>query len=142
MFVSQQHPGSRRFAVFEDDGTAGYLYLTVPDGRKPVGDCWLYNRIPAPELSEIQNYIGSPPPAAQGYAGPNAQRQAPSEAAVSFLWSPDGNAVSALIDGEPTGFLIFGEGGHGGYSLHLLKEGPWGKPWDERRFREVFKPSG
>lgn len=138
MFVSEQHPGSRRFAVFEDDGTAGYLYLTGPDDRKPIGDCWLYNRLPAPDPSEIKKYRGSPPPVAQGYAGPSAQRSAPPEEALRFLWSPDGNAVSVLIDGVPTGFLVFGEGGHGGYSLHLIKESGWGRPWNENRFREIF----
>jgi hypothetical protein len=142
MFVSEQHPTSRRFAEFEDDGTAGYLYLTAPDEMKPVGDCWVYNRIPPPEPSEIQKYRGLPPPAARGYVGPNAERPEPLEGSVCFLWSPDGNAVSVLIDGVPTGFLVFAEGGHGGYSLHLIKEGPWGKPWDEERFSEVFEPFG
>jgi len=28
MFVSEQHPTSRRFAVFEEDETTAYLYLT------------------------------------------------------------------------------------------------------------------
>ncbi len=139
MFVSEQHPTSRRFAEFEDDGTAGYLYLTAPDERTIVGDCWVYNRIQAPEPSDIKKYRGSPPPAARGYAGPNAQRSSPPEDAVGFLWSLDGNAVSLSIDGVQTGFLIFGEGGHGGYSLYLIQEGPWGKPWDQKRFREVFE---
>jgi hypothetical protein len=142
MFVSEQHPTSRRFAEFEDDGTAGYLYLTVPDEKKVAGDCWIYNRIPAPEPSEIKKFRGLPPPAARGYAGPSAQRAAPPEGAVEFLWSLDGNAVSLLIDGVPSGFLIFGEAGHGGYSLHLIKEGPWGNPWNQERFREVFEPPG
>jgi hypothetical protein len=56
-----------------------------------------------------------------------------------LLWSLDGNAVSVLIDGVPTGFLILGERGHGGYSRHLIKEGPWGRPWNEERFRKVFE---
>ncbi len=139
MYISEQHPSSRRFAIFEDDGTTGYLYLTAPDDAKPAGDCWVYNRFPAPEPAEIKKYRGLPPPAARGYAGPNAQRSAPPEGSVIFLWSQDGNAVSLLIDGDPNGFLIFGEAGHGGYSLHLIKEGPWGKPWDQERFREVFE---
>lgn len=141
MFVSEQHPGSHRFAAFEDDGTTGYLYLTAADETKPVGDCWVYNRIRAPEPPEIKNYRGSPQPAARGYAGPNAQRPTDLEGAIRFLWSPNGNAVTVLIDGVPTGFLDFGEGGHGGYSLHLVKEGPWGKPWDEERYRQVFEQS-
>jgi hypothetical protein len=138
MFISEQHPISRRFVEFEDDGTTGYLYLTVAGERKVVRDCWLYNRIPAPDPSEIKKYRGSPPPAAQGHAGPDARQPTPPEDAVSFIWSSDGNAVCALIGGEPIGFMIFGEAGYGGFSRHLIREGPWGKPWDERRFTEVF----
>ena len=141
MFVSEQNPTSRRFAEFEDDGTVGYLYLTAPDSTNLVGDCWVYNRIPAPDHSETKKYRGSPPPASRDYAGPNAQQSEPPEAAVGFLWSPDGNAVSVLIDGVQTGFLVFGESGPGGYSLHLTKDGPWGKPWDQERFSRVFDPS-
>jgi hypothetical protein len=61
MFVSEPHPGSRRFAVFEDDGTTGYLYLTEPNGSKIAKDCWVYNQIPAPEPSEIQSRLGGLP---------------------------------------------------------------------------------
>lgn len=138
MFVSEQHPGSRRSAVFEDDGTTGYLYLTEPESQKVARDCWLYNRIPAPDPSEIKQYRGSPPPAARGHAGPDAQLATPAEDTVSFLWSSDGNAACAVIDGEPIGFVIAGEAGHGGYSRHLIRAGPWGKSWDEQRFNEVF----
>lgn len=47
-FHSEQHPGSRRWVVFEDDGTSAWLYLTAPDEMRPAADCWLYNRVPAP----------------------------------------------------------------------------------------------
>lgn len=138
MVIPEQHPGSLRFAIFEDDGTAGYLYLTKPGSRNVVRDCWLYNRIAEPDPSEFKEYRESPPPAAKGYAGPDSQLRTPSEEAVSFLWSSDGNAVCAMIDGEPVGFLISGENGHGGFSRHLIRTGPWGKPWDQRRFEEFF----
>ncbi len=142
MFVSEQHRGSRRFAVFEDDGTTGYLYLTAPDDQKPERDCWIYNRIPAPEPSEMKNCRGSPPPAARGYAGQHAHQPEPPEEAVRFLWSDHGEAVCVCLGDRPTGFLVLGDGGHGGYSRHLIAEGGWGKPWDETRFREMFELPG
>ena len=138
MFVSEQHPRSRRFADFEDDGTTGYLYLTEPNGSKIAKDCWVYNRIPAPEPSELQSYRGLPPPAARGYAGPDAERPEPPEGSVRFLWSVDGDAVCVVIADVPSGFVVIGDGGHGGYSRHLIAESAWGKPWDEDRFGAVF----
>jgi hypothetical protein len=141
MFVSEQHPGSRRYAIFEDDGTAGFLYLTRPDDTKPVRDCWIYNRIPAPEPSEIQSYRGSPPPAARGFAGPQAHQEQPPEAAVTFLWSVDGDAVCLVIGDVPAGFIVLGDDEYGGYSRNLIAAGGWGKPWDEARFQAVFGTS-
>ena len=29
-FLSERHPGSNRWAVFEDDGRTGWLYITEP----------------------------------------------------------------------------------------------------------------
>jgi hypothetical protein len=61
-----QNPSSQRWAILEDDGTSGWLYLTEPDSRKPTA--WFFNRIPAPPSGEISRNRGGQPPAAQGFA--------------------------------------------------------------------------
>jgi hypothetical protein len=48
--VTSQHPESKRWAIFEEDGPCAYLYLTKPDTLEPERDCWVYNTIPAPPL--------------------------------------------------------------------------------------------
>ncbi|MCA9051333.1 MAG: hypothetical protein KDA89_21495 [Planctomycetaceae bacterium] len=134
LFLSEQHPVSRRWATVEDHGTCAFLYLSEPDQKRPIGDCWLYNRVPAPKPSEVKNFRPNPPPAAVGYVGPDAQMSPPGEGDVELLWSSDGEAVAVLLHGMPLGLLIAGESG---MSLHLIKSGPWGEPWDQSRFDEI-----
>src|SRR5438132_230494 len=75
LFVSEQHPVSRRWAVIEDDGRAAWLYLTEPDTRKPVADCWLYNRVPTPP--HFDSVRDEPPVVPQTHAGMGATSQPP-----------------------------------------------------------------
>jgi hypothetical protein len=48
LFLSNQHPASGRYAVFEDDGETGYLY-SCDAAQAILGRCWIYNRKEAPE---------------------------------------------------------------------------------------------
>jgi hypothetical protein len=41
-----------------------------------------------------------------------------------------------LLDDEPVAFLVVGE--KHGYSRGIEVDGPYGHPWDEARFEEVF----
>jgi hypothetical protein len=134
--TKEQHPASRRWAIFEDDGVSAWLYLTEPEGLRPVADCWVYNRVAAPQAHDIQQYRGGPPPACSGYAGPDAQYLRGEPAAASFLWCKDGEAVSVVIDGAALAFVEAGRAR--GFSRHLLKSGPWGNTWDEHLFQRLF----
>jgi hypothetical protein len=132
----EQHPVSRRWAVFDDEGDSAWLYLTERDEPRPIADCWVYNRVPAPQPAEIARYRGGPPPACIGHAGPDARYQGPEPPVVRFLWSPDGESVAVWINGRELGYIV--SGGRRGFSRHLLQAGPWGQPWDEPRYRAVF----
>jgi hypothetical protein len=134
--LSEQHPDSRRWAIFEDDGRSGWLYLTEPDRTAIAGDCWVYNRIPAPDLSEIAAFRPGPPPAAQGFAGPAALVVEPDASRMRLLWAGDGGAVALLADGTPLGFLVAGE--PRGTSRNLARTGPWGHTWDQSRYERLF----
>src|ERR1043166_5205759 len=126
LFVSEQHPVSRRWAVVEDDGTSCWLYLSEPDHPKPVADCWLYNRISAPEVSGTEASRGSAPPASAQYAGPGALMTPPREAQVSLRWSCDGESVAVFFERDLAGFIVRGQAR--GFSRHLVASGPWGNP--------------
>jgi len=138
MLLAHQNPSSRRFVTLHDDGTSAWLYLTEPDSRKPCGDAWVYNRIPAPPKCEIARYRGGPPPAAREYAATSALCKAPSSHEWSFAWSCDGEAVALLKDDAPVAFIIAGT--KGGYSRELVKDGPWGHPWSSKLYKTTFEP--
>lgn len=136
LFLSAQHPKSRRHAIVSDEGASVWLYLTEAASSRPFADCWLFNTIPAPtDLSNFQSRNG-PPPATQQFAAPSSQRQPPNPTEVTFHWSFDGHSVALFIHGELLGFMCADN--KKGFSKNLLASGPWGFPIDTTLYTTVF----
>jgi hypothetical protein len=131
-----EHPLSLRWAVFEDDGVSGWLYLTEPRQMRPVADCWIYNRIEDIAASAFSITPGSPPPACTEFIIPGAQYARRDSPEVAFEWTLDGEGVAVRINGTPVGFIAPGTAK--GYSRFLAMESPWGKPWDAELFARLF----
>jgi hypothetical protein len=140
LFLSEQHPVSRRWAVFEDDGESAWLYLTQPDKEKPERACWIYNGITPPVDADPLEYAadGKAPPVVGEYAGPGALYSGEYPPEVRFLWSSDGESVGAIINGSVLGFLDGTDARLGAYSKNLARKGPWGEPWNEEVFHKVL----
>ena len=120
LFLDSKHSLSQRFAVFEDNGTSAWLYLTEPDSRKPVADAWVYNRVPAPPTKEIQAYRGGPPPAAIGYASDSALCPTPADHEWSFIWSTDGQSDANAKDGVNVAFFLSEQKTSGGRVVQVM----------------------
>lgn len=136
LLLSEQHPHSRRTAVFADDGASVWLYLTEVDSLRPAADCWLFNTVLAPVDLHSFRSDGGPPPATQQFAKPDATRDLPGAAHVHFGWSQDGQSVAAYVHDELLGFIVPGQ--KSGYSKNLLAAGPFGAPLDDERFKAFF----
>ena len=136
LFINSHHPGSNRFAVFEDDGASAWLYLTESGNQKIVADVWIYNCVDAPPTLEIKAYRSSPPPAAIGYASDTALCEAPQVHNWQIIWSHDGQSVALTKDGVPVGCIILAS--RESYSKELTKNDPWGKPWSDQVFESYF----
>jgi hypothetical protein len=136
LFLAEQHPVSGRQATFADDGTSAWLYLSEAGTPKVIADAWVYNRVPPPPLSEVRSYRPGPPPAAEGYAAPEALCANPSAHRWSLVWSADGESIALLRDGIALALIARAE--RPGYSRFLCKTGPWGSVWDEELFRGVI----
>ncbi len=134
LFVSEQHPISRRWVVIEDDGRVAWLYLTEPDTRKPVADCWLYNRVATPP--QFDSVRGQPPVVPQTHAGTGATLQPPVRESVRLRWSPGGESVAVFFDAELIGFVVQGQ--KRGFSRHIRVSGPFGSVLDRELFQRVF----
>jgi hypothetical protein len=135
LFLSEQHPISRRWAAIEDDGRVAWLYLTEPDTRKPVADCWLYNRVPTPP--HFESVRGEPAVVPQTHAGGGATSRPPSTQSVRLRWSRDGESVAVFFDAELIGFVTQGQ--KRGFSRHIRVSGPFGSVLDTELFQRVFE---
>jgi len=136
IFLSNNNPISGRWAIFEDDGVSAWLYLTSPNDNRPIADCWIYNRIPAPESTEINKYRNGPPPASSEYAAKSAFVSEVNENSVQIKWSTDGNAVSLIIDGIPYGYIT--SENKVGFCRNLKKDGPWGNMFEMENYDRLF----
>ncbi|MGP0064961.1 MAG: hypothetical protein ACLQGP_15355 [Isosphaeraceae bacterium] len=135
-FLGERHPVSGRTATFDDDGTSAWLYLSVPGAARVVADAWVYNRVTPPAASDVGRYRPGPPPAAVGFAGPDALCVDPGAHRGSLAWSTDGESVAVLRDG--LALALIAQAGRPGYSRLLSRSGPWGRVWDEELYRAVM----
>lgn len=139
LFLGERHPVSGRQGTFEDNGTSAWLYLSEADSPSVIADCWAFNRVDPPPVSTLASYRPGPPPAAEGYAGPEALCADPAAHVWSLQWSTDGESVAVLRDGVPLALIARAK--RPGYSRLLAKSGPWGSIWDEELFIEVMGES-
>ena len=87
----------------EDDGNSAWLYLSDSDTARVVAVAWAYNRVPPPPMTQLESFRPGPPPAAEGFAGPEALCADPSAHRWSLQWSADGDSVAVLRDGVAHG---------------------------------------
>ncbi|HJZ91451.1 MAG TPA: hypothetical protein VKE40_11300 [Gemmataceae bacterium] len=135
-FLSKQDPTTRRWAVLDDDGDSAWLLVTETESRKPVADCFVYNcRPPEPFLPTGWDR-SRPPPILTQFASDTAYYPGITESRIRIHWEEGGVAAAVFVDGRPVAFLLVGE--KLGYSRGIATDGPYGHPWNETRFAEVF----
>ena len=131
---------SGRTAVVREEVDSVWLYLSRPDEARPEVACWVLNTIDAPQAPDFAHYRSqsAPPPLPASQLADVLPD--PDQGRWSLRWSPDGHAVSALLNERPIAFVIGGRPrGHARY----VKSGadPWALPWDENIFVTVFTGS-
>jgi hypothetical protein len=127
-----QSEASGRWARLDTGEYLAWMLLTDVGSMRPVADVWVYNLIPPIPRDEVQRYARTaPPPACVGFAAVNAVRTAhPDE--VRFHWSHDGNAAAVEIQGQVFAFIAAVP--PKGWSRNVLRDGPFGFPWDEGEY--------
>jgi hypothetical protein len=114
------------------------LYLTEPNNKKLISDCWIYNRIEAPKYEEIEKYrLSPPPPASVEYVGNNSLVTAIDEKNIKIVWSINGENVVLLIEGLPFGYILSEH--KRGFSVNLIKNCSWGNVFDNNIYNKLFK---
>jgi hypothetical protein len=136
VFLSEQHPVSRRWAVLEDDCLSAWLYLTAPDSEKPVADCWIYNHISSTESAESHMTHGVAPPASPEVIGDGAVMQPGGPSEFRLEWSRNGESIALFFGEALMGFIVSEQ--RRGYSRNLRESCAWGNPLDKTLYRSVF----
>lgn len=135
LFLSEQHGLSLRWAILEDDGDAAWLYLTEPDGTKPVADCWLYNSVSAPPERNFER--GDTPVVPLTHTAYAPPFTPPAPETVAFNWTSDGHSVAIFFGDQLMGFIA--NSGPHGHSKLLSCSGPYGSPLDEALYASTFQ---
>ena len=136
LFLSVQHPMTRCWAIFEENSSTAFFYLTEQEIPTPVSHCFVHNRRISDEEFPDNWEIGSSPPVPVKYANDTALRQHLTEDQIRIEWSATGDAAVAFIDNVPIALLILGEA-HG-YSRGVRAAGPYGNPWSDEAYSKRF----
>ncbi|RLJ37531.1 hypothetical protein C8C98_1247 [Acidovorax sp. 106] len=138
IFVHSHNQTSNRQAVFQDDESVAYLYLTRPGTQKPEKDAIAYSRVPL--VAEVNwskvNETRETPLLSQDIASSTALVENPLEADFSFKWSTDGHAVALLRNSIPIAFASASD--KFGYSKAVAKSSPLANAWDQKRYEALF----
>ena len=129
LFIEMPSPSGTRTAILEDNGTCAWLVLAESPDGSILGDCFVYNRIPPVEDSEVRSYAPGPPPVSKSFASPLAMVAEPSAHTIQLCWQSAGDYVTVEIDGVSWARLYDGE--PRGLSRALSRPGPYGSPWPE-----------
>jgi hypothetical protein len=137
-----QHPGSKRYAIVEQDGQTAYLYLTEKGVPKPIADAVCYSQIEPVEKLDWDKVAstGAPPSLSKEFASSSAYRSKVDHTKLKFLWSDDGNSVAVVYGDTPLAMII--EAKKPSYSNALKKSGPFGEPFDQQKFDLIFRRTG
>ena len=134
----EQHPASHRYAILEDNGTTLWLYLTEPDNPTVVAQTWIFSHRPPIESHEWPLFNDRPAPLVppEELATVEIHLDRADAHAWRFDWSSDGEAVAVVCDARPIALV---HASHKiGFSRNVIRAGPWGVPWSERTFHELF----
>lgn len=133
-FVSN---ASGRHATLEDDGYSAWLYLTSCSKKQEViADCYVYSRVELPDELVMPFGKSGPPLLMRQFATAAAVQQSVPEDSLRLQFSRDGNSALLLLRGEPWALVTRDQ--KQGYSKSLSAAGPFGNPWDEEIYRELF----
>jgi len=145
--VTEHHGGSCRTALIADEGDSIWLYLTEPGTTAIAADCWLFNRVITPTGAVLKEQLsayrtrGLPPPAPADVTADRGIRYGPLQALdLRLEWSREGDAVSAREGGQVIGFIVIKQ--PRGFSRFLVRECPWGAPFDGELYERSFPPDG
>lgn len=139
IFITDNNPVSRRWAILEDNGNSAWLYLTKSGTQKPEKDAFVYSPIQPIDKINIEDIKqdGTPPIITNELATNSSVIINAKSKDFKFIWSNDGESVSVLYKGKPISMIT--KESKQGYSTSLKKESFFGLPWNQSIYDKYFK---
>lgn len=137
IFLHEVNATSYRIGVFQDDNDTAFLYLTHQDNDQPEFSVVAYTHTALSPANTSGTADGKPPRLTMDTASPQAFIHDIDERELSLKWSRDGQALAILRKGTPIAYISAKD--KTGYSKALVRSSPLGQPWDEKRYRKLFK---
>jgi hypothetical protein len=134
--VDSVSPNGLYRCTVDGDNRTVWMYLLDLQSGNVIADSPIGSLVEPMTLAEFKKSYqrGATPPLVKEYSTDRAIGA--NLADLVLKWADDGNAVVALLEGDPVTMVVAGEGR--GYSKAVSKEGPWGRPWDEKAYTDRF----
>ena len=140
MFLAEQHHGSGRNVILEEEDGATWLYLTYPNEKRIEKGAFAYSLTsPDENFNRERVKSGKPPQISKEYASQYAVIQNVQASKFSFNWSADGESVALRYNDQIIAMILSTESR--GYSKALSKPGPLGNPFDSEKAK-IFVSKG
>jgi hypothetical protein len=138
IFIHSHNETSGRYAILDEFGETGVLYLSEEGSQKPVRDAFAYMKVPPinKETWKERMKAGEPPTLHTEIASQSAVIPKTKENDFSFLWSSNGQAVALLYKGQAIAFISLNE--KYGFSKAVTKGSPIVNPWDKNLYELLF----
>jgi hypothetical protein len=138
MFIHSYNTVSERYAILDEFGNTGVLYLSEKGSQKPEKDALAYMQVSPidEETWKEKMRAGEPPVLHIGIASKEAVIAITKENDFSFRWSNDGQAVALIYKGKAITFISLSE--KYGFSKAVIKDTKIVKPWDQSLYEQLF----
>ncbi len=138
IFIHSYNEQSDRFAILDEFGKTGVLYLSQQGNQKPEKDAFAYMQEPPidQETWKEKMRAGEPPTLHTGIASENAVIPKTKESDFSFIWSNNGQSVALIYQGNAIAFIASNE--KYGFSKAISKESAISNPWNQTLYESLF----
>lgn len=125
--------------ILESDECSIWMYLHDLTERVVVAAAPVGSLMPLLSLAEFRKTYqrGGAPPLVREYSTDTAcLGDAVRPDNFKIMWGRDGVSVALVEDSTPIAIILAQE--KKGFSKAVRKSGPWGEPWDQQRYEQVF----
>jgi hypothetical protein len=138
LFLHSFNEVSERFAILDEYGKTGVLYLSEAGSQKPEKDAFAYMLIdPISKVEWKERMLaGEPPILHNELVSETAILRNTHESDFGFLWAPDGLSVALIYKDSPIAFTSLNS--KYGYSKAVNENSPIVNVWDGELFAQLF----